>query len=63
MTDIVSLEALAALWHALPLPDNDVALRLDCTRQQVINLRMAARKRLVNRLDGRANIAPGRTSP
>jgi DNA-directed RNA polymerase specialized sigma24 family protein len=47
----MSVEALADLWTALPLPDNDVAERLGCTRQQVINLRMAARKRLMNRLD------------
>ena len=55
--------ALAALWNDLPLPDNDLARRLSCTRQQVINLRMAARKRLANRLGSRANIAPVRTSP
>lgn len=55
-------EALAALWHELPLPDNELARRLECTRQQVINLRMAARKRLANRISGRANIAPLRTS-
>jgi DNA-directed RNA polymerase specialized sigma24 family protein len=50
------VEELAALWTDLPLPDNTVATRLECTRQQVINLRMAARKRLANRLSGRANI-------
>lgn len=43
-------EEFAALWNDLPLPDNAVAERLGCTRQQVINLRMAARKRLANRL-------------
>jgi hypothetical protein len=43
-------EELARLWNDLPLPDNAVAERLGCTRQQVINLRMAARKRLANRL-------------
>ena len=43
-------EELATLWNDLPLPDNAVAERLGCTRQQVINLRMAARKRLANRL-------------
>jgi RNA polymerase sigma factor (sigma-70 family) len=42
---------LAELWSRLPLPDQDVASRLGCTRQQVINLRAAARKRLANRLD------------
>lgn len=46
------VETLAALWNQLPLPDNEVAIRLGCTRQQVINLRMAARKRLANRLAG-----------
>jgi hypothetical protein len=48
----MSAEALASLWNDLPLSDNEVASRLSCTRQQVINLRMAARKRLANRLAG-----------
>ena len=52
------------LWNELPLPDNAVAARLGCTRQQVINLRMAARKRLAHRLaDAKlisAPIAPSR---
>jgi RNA polymerase sigma factor (sigma-70 family) len=48
----MGIDALAGLWNDLPLPDNDVAARLGCTRQQVINLRMAARKRLSNRLAG-----------
>jgi hypothetical protein len=52
----LTLDALAALWNDLPLPDNAVALRLGSTRQQVINLRMAARKRLANRLRPAANI-------
>jgi hypothetical protein len=39
-------EEFAALWNDLPLADNAIAVRLGCTRQQVINLRMAARKRL-----------------
>lgn len=46
----MTVETLAALWNDLPLPDNEVAGRLGCTRQQVINLRMSARKRLSNRL-------------
>lgn len=41
---------LAAMWKALPLDDQTIAARLGCTRQQVINLRMAARRRLANRL-------------
>jgi RNA polymerase sigma factor (sigma-70 family) len=48
----MSVEALAAMWNDLPLSDSELASRLDCTRQQVINLRMAARKRLANRLAG-----------
>lgn len=43
-------EELAALWSQLPIDDNAIAARLGCTRQQVINLRMSARKRLGNRL-------------
>jgi hypothetical protein len=45
------VEDFAALWNELPLPDNVVAARLGCTRQQVINLRMSARKRLAHRLE------------
>lgn len=44
------VEEFAALWADLPLPDNTLAIRLECTRQQVINLRMSARKRLAHRL-------------
>lgn len=44
------VKEFAALWNQLPLPDNTLAERLGCTRQQVINLRMAARKRLTHRL-------------
>jgi len=55
------VEQLAALWNDLPLPDNTLAARLGCTRQQVINLRMAARKRLANHLGPAANMAAGRS--
>jgi hypothetical protein len=41
---------MAALWGRLPLDDHAIAARLECTRQQVINLRMAGRKRLATRL-------------
>jgi hypothetical protein len=58
----MTADDLAALWDQLPLRDNELARRLECTRQQVINLRMAARKRLANRLSGRANIAQVQTS-
>jgi len=40
----------AGIWSELPWDDNAIARFLSCTRQQVINLRMAARKRLSNRL-------------
>jgi DNA-directed RNA polymerase specialized sigma24 family protein len=42
---------LAEIWNRLPLDDRRIAERLGCTRQQVINLRSAARKRLGHRLD------------
>jgi len=43
-------EELARLWPELPLEDRDIATRLGVTRQQVINLRKAARARLSRRL-------------
>jgi DNA-directed RNA polymerase specialized sigma24 family protein len=49
----MSVQDLAALWGTLPIDDNTIAERLGCTRQQVINLRMSARKRLSNRLSAR----------
>jgi RNA polymerase sigma factor (sigma-70 family) len=42
---------LAELWGRLPLADLEIAERLGCTRQQVINLRAAGRKRLSNRVE------------
>jgi DNA-directed RNA polymerase specialized sigma24 family protein len=42
---------LAELWNGLPLDDRQLAERLGCARQQVINLRSAARKRLARRLE------------
>jgi RNA polymerase sigma factor (sigma-70 family) len=47
--EIPDLE-MAELWNRLPLDDLSIAARLRCTRQQVINLRSAARKRLTHRL-------------
>lgn len=41
---------LAALWKSLPLEDQRIAEMLGVTRQQVINLRRAARERLERRL-------------
>ena len=53
------VDQMAVLWNDLPLSDNVIAARLECTRQQIINLRMAARKRLLNRLSSEANINSG----
>jgi DNA-directed RNA polymerase specialized sigma24 family protein len=54
---------MAELWPRLPLDDQTFAARLGCTRQQVINLRMSARKRLATRLRdvraGRRDRSPG----
>lgn len=46
----LSLEALAEVWNRLPLDDLTLAAQLGVTRQQVINLRLAARRRLARRL-------------
>jgi hypothetical protein len=43
-------EELAQLWPELPLDDNRIAERLSVSRQQVINLRKAARARLGRRM-------------
>ena len=43
--------ALATLWDRLPLDDLSIAGRLGITRQQVINLRKAARARLARRTE------------
>jgi hypothetical protein len=48
---------LAGLWRDIPLDDATIGRRLGCTRQQVINLRMAARKRLVNRIGAAAPLS------
>jgi len=44
---------LTSVWERLPLEDNEVALRLGATRQQVINLRKVARERLERRMKAR----------
>jgi RNA polymerase sigma factor (sigma-70 family) len=46
----MSVEKLAGMWNELPLEDTRIAELLQLTRQQVINLRKAARKRLTGRL-------------
>jgi hypothetical protein len=43
-------EQMANLWYDLPLEDAVIAQLLGCTRQQVINLRKAARARLRRRM-------------
>jgi hypothetical protein len=53
----ISREDLAALWNRLPLEDLAIAERLAVTRQQVINLRAAARQRLQRRETQRAKAA------
>jgi DNA-directed RNA polymerase specialized sigma24 family protein len=45
-------EELAKLWGKLPVSDLDIAEKLNLTRQQVINLRKAARQRLARRTAG-----------
>jgi hypothetical protein len=44
------VEQFAELWRQLPLDDLAIAARLGVTRQQVINLRKAARERLGRRM-------------
>jgi hypothetical protein len=46
----ISRDRLAALWDQLPMDDLSLAATLNLTRQQVINLRKAARARLSRRL-------------
>src|SRR5206468_2481028 len=45
-------EQFAALWNELPIEDAAIARLLGCERQQVINLRSVARRRLERRLRG-----------
>ena len=42
-------DQFAHLWRELPLDDAAIAIRLGVTRQQVVNLRKAARKRLARK--------------
>lgn len=46
----LSLDDFLELWRQLPLEDLVLATRLGVTRQQIINLRLAARRRLARRL-------------
>jgi DNA-directed RNA polymerase specialized sigma24 family protein len=45
-------EQLAEIWNELPLEDSKIAELLQQTRQQVINARQSARRRLARRLKG-----------
>ena len=42
--------SFAEIWNDLPLGDVTIARRLGATRQQVVNLRLSARKRLARRV-------------
>jgi hypothetical protein len=46
----IAPQRLAELWGNLPLDDNSIAALLGVSRQQVINLRRAARERLMRRM-------------
>jgi RNA polymerase sigma factor (sigma-70 family) len=46
----LTVELFAEIAKELPLEDTAIAVRLGCTRQQVINLRKSARERLARRL-------------
>jgi RNA polymerase sigma factor (sigma-70 family) len=46
----IPAEEFASLWARLPLDDRTIAERLQVARQQVINLRKSARKRLERRM-------------
>lgn len=46
----LNLDDLVELWNRLPLDDLALAARLSLTRQQIINLRLAARRRLARRM-------------
>jgi len=60
IADALALSAieLAELWPRLPLDDDAIALRLGLARQQVINLRLAARRRLTRRMRTYGEPAP-----
>ena len=53
-------EELAEIWNRLPLDDKEIAARLGVERQQVINLRSAARQRLQRRIEIPISAAKGR---
>jgi hypothetical protein len=48
----IPTEKFASLWNDLPWEDAAIAEHLNCTRQQVVNLRKCARERLARRMKG-----------
>jgi hypothetical protein len=52
LADVLGMtkEGLAEIWNRLPLDDKEIAEKLGVERQQVINLRSAARQRLQRRM-------------
>lgn len=46
----ISIEQLGDLWQRLPIEDAKIAEQLGVSRQQVINLRLSARRRLARRM-------------
>jgi hypothetical protein len=52
----VSEVQLEEMWNQLPWDDHAIGRLLGCPRQQVINLRMAGRKRLANRMRAARNM-------
>ena len=50
----MSADGFAQLWNELPIDDARIAELVGLTRQQVINLRKSARKRLARRMEMRA---------
>ena len=48
----IPLEQMAQLWNRLPIEDAKIAEQMGVSRQQVINLRVSARRRLARRMNG-----------
>ena len=59
IADAVGMSAaqLAEIWNELPWDDAAIAQHLGVTRQQIINLRKAARERLTRRMNHRGSYA------
>jgi hypothetical protein len=54
----MTVAELAAIWNEVPLEDHEIARTLRLERQQVINLRASARKRLARRMAAIDRIQP-----